>query len=59
MYQKSTQEKVNDSYKVLKEKDVKEILVPTEDTLAYIMQFASVYHVEKKLPDSLSGMILN
>lgn len=59
MYQKSTQRKANGCYNVLKDEKSGGLLNPGKDTLAYIMQFASAYHVEKELPSSLSGMVLN
>jgi hypothetical protein len=34
-------------------------LNPKKETLALIMQFACVYHVEKKMPVRLSELILN
>jgi hypothetical protein len=60
MDQRSTQkksEKLNCS--LLDEEIVFNILNPQKETLAFIMQFASSYHVEKRLPLELSEMILN
>ncbi len=34
-------------------------IAPRKQTLAFIMQFAKSYHVEKNLPLNLSGIILN
>ncbi|MDR1763632.1 MAG: hypothetical protein LBR64_06740 [Dysgonamonadaceae bacterium] len=34
-------------------------LKPGKQTLAFIRQFARVYHEEDKLPPSLRGMLLN
>jgi hypothetical protein len=59
MYQKFTQEKSDDYCKIVKKEKSSESLNPGKATLAFIMQFACSYHVEKKLPAPLSGMILN
>jgi hypothetical protein len=58
MYVKATQTESSDCYKLLEKKSI-DRLNPRKETLALIMQFACVYHVEKRLPDSLSEMILN
>ena len=59
MYQKFTQEH-SDEYCYMMEKDFPSVhLSPRKETLALIMQFACAYHVEKKLPALLSGIILN
>ena len=59
MYQKFTQGNLNQCCHIM-EKDIPfEDLNPRKETLALIMQFAGAYHVEKKLPARLSGIILN
>ena len=59
MYQNSTQ-KHQDEYCRVMEKDISyRHLNPRKETLALIMQFARVYHVEQKLPVRFSGIILN
>jgi hypothetical protein len=61
MYQKITQKKAstdNNCNNVEKEKSLNS-LNPEKVTVAYIMQFAYAYHVEKDLPFPLSEMILN
>jgi len=59
MYQKSTQAR-SDEYCHVMEKDIPfRHLNPRKETLALIMQFAGAYHVEKRLPACLSGIILN
>lgn len=59
MCQKITPKKVSDYCNVLKDEKEEGNLNPQQDTLGYIMQFAYTYHVERELPESLSGMILN
>jgi hypothetical protein len=34
-------------------------LMPSRQTLSFIKQFACSYHVEKGLPFTLSGMVMN
>ena len=59
MYQKSTQAH-SDEYCLMMENDFSlRQLNPRKETIALIMQFACAYHVEKKLPTYLSGIILN
>ena len=59
MYQKFTQND-SDEYCHVMEKDIPfRQLNPRKETVALIMQFACTYHVEKKLPARLSGIILN
>ena len=59
MYQKSTQAH-SDEYCNVMERDLSfRQLNPRKETIALIMQFACAYHVEKKLPTYLSGIILN
>ena len=45
--------------RLVKTKKNAQKLVPNDSTLAFIMRYARACHVEKKLPDSLSGFILN
>lgn len=59
MYQKSTQKKASDCNNVLKDEKGGDRYLPHKDTLAYILQFAHAYHVEKELPETISGLILN
>jgi hypothetical protein len=59
MYQKFTRERPDEYCDVIKEKESFGFLSPKKETIAFIMQFAYTYHVEKKLPVELSGMILN
>ncbi len=46
-------------YKTTKRKDDYQMLAPSKQTVNLILQFANVYHVEKKIPAKLSEMILN
>jgi len=49
--------KKNDVIKKVRKLD---LLAPSKQSLAFIMQFAAAYHVEKDLSlSSLSGIILN
>ncbi|MDH8701608.1 hypothetical protein M2138_000955 [Dysgonomonadaceae bacterium PH5-43] len=59
MYQKFTQKKKIDCSNVLKDGSCKGEVSPRKDTLAFIMQFARAYHVEKDLPVAVSGFVLN
>jgi hypothetical protein len=59
MHRKITQEKANSCSNVLGDERLKGLKNPGSDTLAFIVQFAHAYHVEKKLPSSLAGMVLN
>ena len=59
MYQKFTQEDSGEYCHVMEENIPSRHLNPRKETLALIMQFACSYHVEKKLPARLSGIILN
>ena len=59
MHRKTTQETANNFANVLKDEKKKRLLNPSQGTLAFVMQFAYSYHVEKKLPSSLSGIMLN
>jgi len=59
MYQKFTQQKSEDYLHVMNEDENHDSFVPTKKTLSFISQFARTYHVEKGLPLSMSGIILN
>jgi hypothetical protein len=62
MYQKFTQKESSikiDYCKIVKKGKNRASLNPEKATLAFIMQFAGAYYVEKNLPLPLSGMILN
>jgi hypothetical protein len=59
MYQKFTHDDSDDYCHVMEKKTPKRHLNPRKETLSLIMQFACVYHVEKKMPARLSGLILN
>jgi hypothetical protein len=59
MYQRFTQEKHKEYCSVLDEEIPFHSLNPRKETLAFIMQFAYAYHVEKELPVRMSEMILN
>jgi hypothetical protein len=59
MYQKTTQETPDECCNVMNEKKSSRFLNPRQETLAFIMQFACAYHVEKKLPLRMAGMLLN
>jgi hypothetical protein len=59
MYQKITQEKTDECCNMAKEEKSSCFLNPRKETLAFIMQFAYTYHVERDLPFRMSGMMLN
>jgi hypothetical protein len=59
MYQKTTQNELTDYCKIFEKENVSGLVSPRKETLVLIMQFAAAYHVEKKLPDALSGIVLN
>jgi hypothetical protein len=59
MYQRATQEKSIECCKIVKKEPISGLLNPSKETLTFVMQFARVYHVEKQLPASISGLILN
>jgi hypothetical protein len=59
MYQKSTQRETDECCNVMNEKESVCFLNPQKETLALILQFAYAYHVEKKLPLKMSGIVLN
>jgi len=52
--------KIDEKFDVIKNGKKSELFAPRKKTLALILQFAAVYHIEKKLSlSSLSGMVLN
>ncbi|MDR0799359.1 MAG: hypothetical protein LBN18_06345 [Dysgonamonadaceae bacterium] len=57
MYQKSTPDEYY--YRTSETENDTMYYEPQQDTVTWLMQFACVYHVEKGLPGSLSGIILN
>lgn len=59
MYQKTTPKEIEDYCKVIKKGNFSDRLKPRKIVLVSIMQYACAYHVEKLLPASLSGMVLN
>ena len=59
MYQKFTQDDSDEYCHVMETHMPVRQLNPRKETVALIMQFACAYHVEKKLPTRLSGIILN
>jgi len=59
MYQKFTQKQPDEYCYVMEKVLPYRQLNPRKETVALIMQFAGVYHVEKKLPVRISGIILN
>ncbi|GHV57511.1 hypothetical protein FACS1894182_06540 [Bacteroidia bacterium] len=59
MYLKFTQNDSGEYCNVMENETLFRSLNPQKETLALIMQFARVYHVEKKLPGRLSELILN
>jgi hypothetical protein len=59
MYQKFTHNGSEDCCRVVEKDFHARLMDPRNETLALIMQFACAYHVEKKLPTGLSGLILN
>ena len=45
---------------MIKKVEKSDLYAPSKQTLAFIIQFAAIYHVEKDLSlNSLSGIILN
>ena len=58
MPQKITPNQTENCYSFMNEKKRSRIS-PSPRSLAFILQFAHSYHVEKKLPSSLAGMVLN
>ena len=59
MYQKFTQEHSDVYCFAMEGKTSSQQLNPRKETLVLIRQFACAYHVEKKLPAQLLGIILN
>ena len=58
MNQKFTHQETKDYFLVIDNEEVKE-LNPGKHVLFFIRQFACAYYVENKLPQALSGIILN
>jgi hypothetical protein len=59
MYQKSTQAEPDEYCNVMNEDLSFCFLGPRKETLAFIRQFAAVYHVENELPLKMAEMVLN
>jgi hypothetical protein len=59
MYHKFTQQDSDEYCHVMEQNVPSRQLNPRKETIALIMQFACAYHVEKKLPAQLSGIMLN
>jgi len=59
MYQKITPKNSDQYCPVMEKYPAFQYLNPRKETLSLIMQFARAYHVEKRLPAQLSGIILN
>ncbi len=59
MHQMSTPNNADDFCRAMKKENVRKYYNPKKQTLSLILQFACSYHVEKKLPESLSGLVLN
>jgi len=59
MSQISTPEEWKDYCEAMKSERVHICKEPRKQTIAMVMQFARSYHVERKLPVSLSGYVLN
>ncbi|GHU68081.1 hypothetical protein FACS189413_04140 [Bacteroidia bacterium] len=57
MYKRFTQD--DDCYPVMKEKTSLLNLNPHPATIAFLLQFACAFHVEKDLPAGMSGFMLN
>ncbi len=55
----STPEEWKDYCDAMKREKVYICKEPRKQTIAMVMQFARSYHVEKQLPASLSGYVLN
>ena len=59
MSQISTPEEWKDYCDAMKAERVRIGKEPRKQTIAMVMQFARSYHVERRLPMSLSGYVLN
>ena len=59
MHEKITPNQTRDCFSVMNEKRRNRIPNPSERSLAFILQFARSYHVEKNISPSLGGMVLN
>ncbi len=55
----STPEEWKDYCDAMKREKVHICKEPRKQTMAVVMQFARSYHVEKQLPASMSGYVLN
>ena len=56
VYTQNESKKIN----VIKKVEKSGLYAPSKQSLAFIMQFAAIYHVEKDLSlNSLAGIILN
>lgn len=58
MNQKITHQETRDFFSIVNNEDVR-VLNPGKQVICLVRQFAYAYHVEKKLPQTLSGIILN
>jgi hypothetical protein len=58
MNQKFTHQETRDFFSIVNNEDVR-ALKPGKQVICLVRQFAYTYHVEKKLPQMLSGIILN
>ena len=59
MYKRFTCERTVKCHSSNRRKNILSSLTPRNETVAFLLQFACVYHVEKNLPAGLSGFILN
>ncbi|GHT70675.1 hypothetical protein FACS1894155_05820 [Bacteroidia bacterium] len=59
MSQISTPNEWKDYCDAMKKEKCRVYKDPRKQTMALIMQFARTYHVEKNLPASLSGYVIN
>lgn len=58
MNQKFTHQETRDFFSTVNNGDIR-ALRPGKHVICLVRQFAYAYHVEKKLPQTLSGIILN
>lgn len=60
MPQKFTQDQTTDYFSpVIDDDNEKMQLEPKTETISFLRQFARSYHIEKRLPSSLGGLVLN
>lgn len=59
MNQLSTSKKYDKFCDEMKSENLQMIELPSKRTIDFILQFSKTYHVEKKLPSNLSGLVLN